>query len=557
MLRNLKIENIAVVESADIEFSDGLNVLTGETGAGKSILIDSINAVLGERTSKDLIRNDCESGFVSAYFDNANDKVNRVLKEFDIPSESDNSLLITRRISLNGKSYCKVNGVNVTVSMLKKIGNELVNIHGQNDNQYLLNSDLHYEFIDMISDNKSILSDYKKSFTELIKVRRKLKSLEQNEYEKAKKLELLKYQIDELENADIKVGEKQELQKQKAVFVNSEALLNTLNASAQCINGSDDFSGVSLLCREMLDSFSKFSSISPEFEEISHKCENVCELIEEIKSLIQNRLKEIEFNPSELEIIEDRLDLLYKLSEKYGATEENMLSYLDNAKNSYNEIISAEEEISLLTAEYDERLVDAVNLANKLTEERKKTALKFEKAVKEQLAYLDMPNIQFSVDFRRGKLNSTGLDKIEFLISTNPGEPPKPLSKIASGGELSRIMLAIKSILAHNDTIATLIFDEIDTGVSGRASRKIGYRLKSVSESCQVICVTHSAQIASVADTHLLISKDIANNKTYTKVTPLDFEGRKKELARIMGGLQITQALLNSAQELLENTEDN
>lgn len=557
MLRNLKIENIAVVESADIEFSDGLNVLTGETGAGKSILIDSINAVLGERTSKDLIRNNCDSGFVSAFFDCVNEKVNSVLEELDIPAESDNSLLITRRISLNGKSYCKVNGVNVTVSMLKKIGNDLVNIHGQHDNQYLLNPDFHYEFIDMLSENKDILKEYKISFSELIKVRRKLKSLQQDENEKSRKLELLKYQIDELENAGLKIGEKEELQKRKAVIVNSEALMNALNAAVQCIEGSEESSGTALLCREMCNSLSKFSNISPEYEEISQKCENACELIDDIKVLIQSRLKEVEFDPAELEMIEGRLDQLYKLSEKYGTTEENMLSFLDNAKKSYNEIISADEEISSLTRKYDECLEYAVSMASKLTEERKSTAHKFEIAVKEQLSYLDMPHIEFLVNFTQGKLNSTGLDRIEFLISTNPGEPPKPLSKIASGGELSRIMLAIKSILAHNDTIATLIFDEIDTGVSGRASRKIGYRLKSVSKDCQVICVTHSAQIASVADTHLLISKEVTDNKTYTKVTPLDFEARKNELARIMGGLQISQALLDSAQELLENTEDN
>lgn len=557
MLRNLKIENIAVVESADIEFSDGLNVLTGETGAGKSILIDSINAVLGERTSKDLIRNNCDNGFVSAFFDCVNEKVNSVLEELDIPAESDNSLLITRRISLNGKSYCKVNGVNVTVSMLKKIGNELVNIHGQHDNQYLLNPDFHYEFIDMLSENKDILKEYKISFSELIKVRRKLKSLQQDENEKSRKLELLKYQIDELENAGLKIGEKEELQKRKAVIVNSEALMNALNAAVQCIEGSEESSGTALLCREMCNSLSKFSNISPEYEEISQKCENACELIDDIKVLIQSRLKEVEFDPAELEMIEDRLDQLYKLSEKYGTTEENMLSFLENAKKSYNEIISADEEISSLTRKYDECLEYAVSMASKLTEERKSTAHKFEKAVKEQLSYLDMPHIEFLVNFTQGKLNSTGLDRIEFLISTNPGEPPKPLSKIASGGELSRIMLAIKSILAHNDTIATLIFDEIDTGVSGRASRKIGYRLKSVSKDCQVICVTHSAQIASVADTHLLISKEVTENKTYTKVTPLDFKARKNELARIMGGLQISQALLDSAQELLENTEDN
>lgn len=556
MLKTLKIENIAVIEKAQIEFNNGLNVLTGETGAGKSIVVDSINAILGERTSRELVRNGADFAFVSAFFDDVSGNVNEKLSEFGYETEEDNCLLITRKITQNGKSVCKINGVPATVSILKEIGQSLVNIHGQHDSQALLNPDSHYQFIDMLSDNHSYLSEYKQSFHQLISVRRRLKALTNDEDDKDRKLEILNFQIKELEDAEITLGEKAELQKRKSFIDNSENLLKVLNDCFLALTGNDDSVGASTLISSSENEISSMQNMSDSILLISNKLSNINEGIETVKDLVEKEIAKLDFNEEERENVENRLDLLFKLSSKYGETEEEMLSFLENAKSKRDAILYNDEELEKLNEEYDEYFERTVELAEKLTQHRRRIAEKFENDVKKQLEFLDMPKIQFVVRFEKGNLSSTGCDKIEFLISTNLGEPPKPLAKIASGGELSRIMLAIKNILAHNDTIGTLIFDEIDTGVSGRASRKIGLKLKSLSKETQVITVTHSAQIASAADAHFLIQKDFADNRTYTKVTSLDFEARKKELARIMGGLEITQSLLNSAEELLLSQED-
>ncbi len=547
MLKTLDIENIAVIEKASVDFSGGLNVLTGETGAGKSIVVDSINAIMGERTSRELVRYGADNAYVSAYFDDICDSALNKLKEFDIELEEDNSLLITRKISSNGKSLCKVNGKTVTVSMLKEICSYLVNVHGQHDSQALLNPDLQYNYIDMLLEDKSVLSDYKEAFKKLISVRRKLKSFAKDEDDKENLLELLNFQIEELEKADIKVGEREELTKKRALIQKSEDIIKSLNLAISVINGDDENIGIEQACADVSRTLFKFDEtkdVYDVFNEINDK-------LELAKDKAEALLLSIDFSPEEIEMIDEKLDLYYKFSNKYGQTEQEMLDYLEKAKEKRNSILFADEELNRLNKEYENLLNITVKLADKLSVERKKTAKVFEENVKQELAFLDMPKMQFYVDFNKGNLSSTGYDKIEFLISANPGEPPKSLSKVASGGELSRIMLAIKNIISYNDTIGTLIFDEIDTGVSGRASQKIGLKLKSVSKNTQVICVTHSAQIASNADEHFLIQKKFDENKTFTSVTPLDFEGRKQELARIMGGLEITDTLLQSAEELL------
>ena len=551
MLKTLDIENIAVIEKTSVEFSDGLNVLTGETGAGKSIVVDSINAILGERTSKELVRHGCENAYVSAYFEDISDEAVKKLAELDFDCEEDKSLLLTRKISSTGKSICKINGKSATVSMLKEIGSQLVNIHGQHDSQALLNPDLQYKYIDMLLSKDSIIKEYKQSFKELISVRRRLKSLSVDEDEKQRKLELLDYQINELEEADIKIGERDELNKRRTLILKSEAISQALGNSLTALNGDDDSFGAQSVIESIYNELSAF----PEAEEIAGIFADINDKIEAAKDKINSLNESVDFAPTELEEIEQRLDLLYTFSSKYGQDEEAMLSYLENAKKEKNDILFADEELEGLSAEYDRLLEITVELADKLSEERKKTAKEFEKRVKEELSFLDMPSLEFTVKFEKGNLTSNGYDKIEFFISTNVGEPPKPLSKIASGGELSRIMLAIKNIISYNDTIGTLIFDEIDTGVSGRASQKIGLKLKSVSKNTQVICVTHSAQIASNASEHFLIKKDVLNDRTYTKVASLSFEERKRELARIMGGLEITDALLKSAEEMLLGTD--
>jgi len=547
MLKTLDIENIAVIEKASVDFSGGLNVLTGETGAGKSIVVDSINAIMGERTSRELVRYGADNAYVSAYFDDICDSALNKLKEFDIELEEDNSLLITRKISANGKSLCKVNGKTVTVSMLKEICSYLVNVHGQHDSQALLNPDLQYNYIDMLLEDKSVLSDYKETFKKLISVRRKLKSFAKDEDNKESLLELLNFQIEELEKAGIKVGEREELTQKRALIQKSEDIIKSLNLAISVINGDDENIGIEQACADVSRTLFKFD----ETKDVYDVFNDINDKLELAKDKAEALLLSIDFSPEEIEMIDEKLDLYYKFSNKYGQTEQEMLDYLEKAKEKRNSILFADEELNRLNEEYENLLNITVKLADKLSVERKKTAKVFEEKVKQELAFLDMPKMQFYVDFNKGNLSSTGYDKIEFLISANPGEPPKSLSKVASGGELSRIMLAIKNIISYNDTIGTLIFDEIDTGVSGRASQKIGLKLKSVSKNTQVICVTHSAQIASNADEHFLIQKKFNDNKTFTCVTPLDFEGRKQELARIMGGLEITDTLLQSAEELL------
>lgn len=547
MLKTLDIENIAVIEKASVDFSGGLNVLTGETGAGKSIVVDSINAIMGERTSRELVRYGADNAYVSAYFDDICDSALNKLKKFDIELEEDNSLLITRKISANGKSLCKVNGKTVTVSMLKEICSYLVNVHGQHDSQALLNPDLQYNYIDMLLEDKSVLSDYKETFKKLISVRRKLKSFAKDEDNKESLLELLNFQIEELEKADIKVGEREELTQKRALIQKSEDIIKNLNLAISVINGDDENIGIEQACADVSRTLFKFD----ETKDVYDVFNDINDKLELAKDKAEALLLSIDFSPEEIEMIDEKLDLYYKFSNKYGQTEQEMLDYLEKAKEKRNSILFADEELNRLNEEYENLLNITVKLADKLSVERKKTAKVFEENVKQELAFLDMPKMQFYVDFNKGNLSSTGYDKIEFLISANPGEPPKSLSKVASGGELSRIMLAIKNIISYNDTIGTLIFDEIDTGVSGRASQKIGLKLKSVSKNTQVICVTHSAQIASNADEHFLIQKKFNYNKTFTCVTPLDFEGRKQELARIMGGLEITDTLLQSAEELL------
>lgn len=556
MLKTLDIENIAVIEKAQIEFSAGFNVLTGETGAGKSIVVDSINAILGERTSRELVRNGADFAFVSALFTDINKTVKDKLSELGYIPEEDNSLLLTRRISSDGKSACKINGRPATVSVLREVGDTLVNIHGQHDSQSLLNPDCHYKFIDMLSGGSELIENYKSAFSEFIHIRRRLKQLTAQAEKNDNSTELLDFQIKELENADIKAGETEKLTARKKILDNADGALEAYNAVLSTLSGDDENAGVKLSLASVANEIEKYSDVSDDTAKAYSLLQNIDDELETVKSLVENAAQSLDYDPDEKEKIEERLDQLYRLGKKYGGTEEAMLENLEKFKAQRASINTDEEELEKLTEEYDSSFDKVQKLAGELSDLRKQTALKFENDVKAQLEFLDMPKISFKVNFEKGILSSAGIDKIEFLISTNPGEPPKPLAKIASGGELSRIMLAIKNILAYNDTVDTLIFDEIDTGVSGRASVKIGMKLKSVSKNTQVITVTHSAQIAAFADTHFLIQKDYENERTYTKVTALDFENRKYELARIMGGLQITDALLEGAEEMLKNAEE-
>ena len=553
MLKTLVIENIAVIKKAQIEFTGGLNVLTGETGAGKSIVVDSINAILGERTSRELVRAGSDNAFVNAYFEDINDDVKLKLNEYDIPIEEDGSLLLSRKISAGGKSVCRVNGLPVTVGILKDIGTHLVNIHGQHDSQALLNPDFHYKFVDAYADCDELLAEYKESFKSFLNIRRQLKSLTSDADERDKQSEILDYQIKELRDADIKVGEWEELKHRKSVILNSQAILNALNTLLGAVNGDDENQGIQSVLSSSDKEITALLDVDSQLKTIKEKLDSAEDLLESIKDLISDKMESLDFQPDELDKIEERLDILYTFSNKYGETEQDMLYYLADAERKRALFDNSEQDLERLNAEYDSSLEKTQSLALKLSEVRQKAAKKLGDEICSQLEFLDMPGVKFVTQFSKGNLSSVGVDKIEFLIRTNPGEEPKPLAKIASGGELSRIMLAIKSIIAKSDSIATLIFDEIDTGVSGKASRKIGLKLKEVGENAQVICVTHSAQIASAADSHFLIKKEYTDNAAFTQIMPLDFEGRKYELARIMGGLNVTESLLKSAEEMLDN----
>lgn len=553
MLKTLSIENIAVIEKAEIEFSNGFNVLTGETGAGKSIVVDSINAILGERTSKELVRAGSENALVTAYFEDISKEVEQKLNEFDLPCDDDGALVLSRKISAQGKSTCRINGSVCTVSMLKEVGNLLVNIHGQHDSQTLLNADYHYKFVDMYGSLDGVLDEYKQSFKQLLSVRKQLKALTMDADERDRQIELLDYQIKELSDAEIKVGEWDELKKRKNLILNSQNLLQSLNSALSAFNGSDEYSGISTLLSTAVKEIGSVSDVDSEIKAVYDKAEALNDSVEVVKDALLDKINSIEFEPEELNRIEERLDLYYTFSNKYGETEQDMLYYLDEAVKKRTAFENSEEELEKLNVQYDEIFNKTVALAQKLTDLRKFTAEKLGNEICKQLEFLDMPKIKFTTSFEKGNLSANGWDKIEFLIATNVGEMAKPLAKIASGGELSRIMLAIKSIIAQKDSIDTLIFDEIDTGVSGKASRKIGLKLKELGAFTQVICVTHSAQIASVADSHFLIEKNVENDRTYTNVTVLDYDGRKNELARIMGGINATESLLKSAEELLNN----
>ena len=553
MLKTLVIENIAVIKKAQIEFTGGLNVLTGETGAGKSIVVDSINAILGERTSRELVRAGSDNAYVNAYFEDINDDVKLKLNEYDIPIEEDGSLLLSRKISAGGKSVCRVNGLPVTVGILKDIGTHLVNIHGQHDSQALLNPDFHYKFLDAYADCDELLAEYKDSFKSFLNIRRQLKSLTSDADERDKQSEILDYQIKELRDADIKVGEWEELKHRKSVILNSQAILNALNTLLGAVNGDDENQGIQSVLSSSDKEITALLDADTQLKPIKEKLDSAEDLLESIKDLISDKMESLDFQPDELDKIEERLDILYTFSNKYGETEQDMLYYLADAERKRALFDNSEQDLERLNAEYDSSLEKTQSLALKLSEVRRKAAEKLGDEICSQLEFLDMLGVKFVTQFSKGNLSSVGVDKIEFLIRTNPGEEPKPLAKIASGGELSRIMLAIKSIIAKSDSIATLIFDEIDTGVSGKASRKIGLKLKEVGENAQVICVTHSAQIASAADSHFLIKKEYTDNAAFTQIMPLDFEGRKYELARIMGGLNVTESLLKSAEEMLDN----
>lgn len=555
MLSNLYIENIAVIEKTSIDFKKGLNVMTGETGAGKSIVIDSINAVLGNRTSKELIRTGASSAFVSAEFTNLSEKALAVIDEAGFELE-DGELLIQREISTTGKNKCRINGRPATVSTLKEIGVQLINIHGQHESYELMSPELHISYIDKLAGLESEIEAYQEVYKKYKKLSAELKKATVDESERERKIDLLKYQIDELEDADLRDGEYEELNEQKAVLQNSEKIIEAIMSSRALMNGDEESSGVLENLQEINSQLSDISEYMSEVEPINSRIESAIYELEDCLSELTGLTDLVDTDGGSLDSIEERLDLIYTLGKKYGSTIKEMLDFLDKAKKELNALVMYDENREALIKECDKAYKEAEKLAKALSEKRRATSSKFADKVCEEMAFLDMPNVKLVVVQEKCELNSLGCDNIEFLISTNPGEPPKPISKIASGGELSRMMLAVKNVLSDKDDIDTLIFDEVDTGISGSAAQKVGLKLREVSKSRQVLCVTHLAQIAAMGNSHFKISKSVRDEKTFTKVEELDHEGRKQELARIIGGTEMTKASLDYAEEMLRAGEN-
>ena len=553
MLVSLKINDVAIIEEATIQYEKGLNVMTGETGSGKSIIIDSINAVLGERTSKELIRDTAEFAKVTAVFDSVSEKVKKTLLKYGIET-FDDSLMISRTIK-DGRNICKINGENVTVTVLREIGKYLINIHGQNDNQALLNSDNHIGYIDLLAKNHDLLNAYKVKYNELKAINRRLKKLTIDENEKERRIETLKHQIEEIESAKLKAGERESLINLKKRQQNIEKVRNDLVSCLHILDGNDENSGVLSLLYTLSDKITSLGDCYEEINEFSESVENAIAGLSEFSNFVSNELSLDSDDLLDINAIEERLDLIYRLSRKYGNDESEILGYLEKIRTEYNELDLNSEYIEKTTAEYNKTLEELLVLGNKLTVTRTRAGEDFSKRITQELQYLDMKDAVFSVDISPAAVTASGLDSVQFLISTNRGQTLKPLSKIASGGELSRIMLAIKCVLTNEDEVGTLIFDEIDSGVSGLAAEKIGRKLKEVSMYSQVICVTHLAQIASFADNHLFIQKTNESDKTLTKVKALSYDERKHEIARIMGGSLITETTLASAEELLKRNK--
>ena len=552
MIKSLHIENIAVIEKTDIDFKTGFNVLTGETGAGKSIIIDAINAVLGERTSKDLIRAGCEKAVVSALFcDLSPDAITQIVDNgFEV--DLDGNLLITRTLTLSGGSI-KINGRPATASVLKEIAKNLINIHGQHDNQKLLDPDNYYIYLDMIAENQSYLNNYYNEFKHFNAVRRELNSQETDEGEKQRRMDILQYQIKELEDADVSLGELDEIKRKLTIAENYEKTVSALNDASYCLSGSDNSDGAISMVRNAQKYID--STKNEDFSSLGERLTEALANLEDISFEIRNFTDNDEYRDLDADKLRERLDTLHRLMLKYGDSEQKMLDFLAKAKSELENIVCFDKRIEELGAELDASTERLVLLGKKLTDSRVGAAEKFSKQVSDVLCGLDMPNVHFVVNVNQDRYTRHGCDAVEFLISANAGESVKPLHKIASGGELSRTMLAIKSVLADKDDVDTLIFDEIDTGISGRAADKVGLQLQNVANSRQVICVTHLAQIAAYAQNHLLIEKSVSNDRTYTNVISLDYESQIREIARIMSGSDLTQNLYNSAKELLDRSK--
>lgn len=547
MLSLLHIENIAVIEQADISFDRGFNILTGETGAGKSIVIDAISAILGQRAYRDMIRTGAAKASVRAIFTDVPE-----LSWFQENGvEYDPETVIQREIFLDGRNVCRVNGTLVTVSILHRLGSQLIDIHGQHDSASLFDEDNHLRFLDSFAANDELRHDYYEKYTAVAALRREIDRMTMDEGEKLRRMETLRYQIEEISKAELEAGEDEELEDRRKLLQNAEKLSNGMDAAVECLYGGEETDGAATLLAEAERELARLSRYTDAFTAFHDKVSDLMYQVQDAAEEVKDARDSLAYSADELEQIESRLDVIHRLRRKYGATCIDILDYLEKAKTELDEIEFADDHVERLKVKCQKAEKSAWEAALTLRQSRKAAAEDLSQRIRSELTQLDMPRVQFACQFFELELGPDGADSVAFYMSANAGEALKPLSKVASGGELARIMLAMKNVLAEQDQVCTLIFDEVDTGVSGRAAQKVAEKLRSVAKTKQVLCVTHLPQLAALADTHLLIAKEERGGRTYTTVTPLDRDGRKQELARIIGGTNITEITLKSAEEML------
>lgn len=554
MLSSLQIENVAVIQKANVHFEKGLNVLTGETGAGKSILIDSINAILGNRTSKDLVRTGAAKAVIRAAFENVPPAVLDSLEKAGY--ERSEALLLSREITAEGKSTCRINGMPATAAILRELCGGLININGQHDSVGLLNPAHHESILDAYAQNRTEYQEYYTVYRELVKIKRELDAQITDESEKQRRIDLLSYQVQEIEDAALTAGEEQTLESRRKVLSNASTIRDRIAQCYALLSGDDETPGAVDLLGEASNAVDAAAQLDGELSTSAGQLLDLYYNAKDAAADLIGRLDAYETNDAELDEIEQRIDLIYKLKRKYGDTVEDIIAFGQKAREELELIQSSQERVEHLQAEQHRLYVLAREKAETLTQTRLKAFEELNKRISETLDFLNMPGVRMTLHHARGPLASHGQDSIEFYISTNPGEAPKPLAKIASGGELSRITLAIKNAMADKDAVPTVIYDEIDSGVSGKAASRIGEVLRQSAEGHQILCITHTAQIAALADCHLLIQKNIANERTYTEIHPLDEDGRVDALAHLISGDHVTELSRANAREMLEQTRN-
>ena len=552
MLELLHIENIAIIEAADIEFAPGFNALTGETGAGKSIVIDSLSAVLGQRTSRELIRTGAEKAFVSAAFSGT---APELTEELGIQPEADGTLLLQREIQTDGKNVCRVNGRPVTVGQLRALGARLLNIHGQHDGQQLLDEEQHIVYLDSFGRVENLAITYAEKYKNFTDIRRQIGALQMDEAEKARQVDTLQYQIEELRRAKLKSGEEEELTARRGMLRNAEKFLDAVAGADYALNGDDSGGGALSALRQAQDALGGVRHLDDAFGQLYERLGEAYSEVYDIAATVEDKRGELDVSPGELDRVESRMDLLYRLKKKYGATVEDMLDYQARCEAELAQIEDAGDTLVRLEQALSKAEKETRQAAQALSDARKAAAEQLTSQILAELQQLDMGKIRFAVDFAEKPLDSDGMDTVRFLMSANVGEELRPIHKIASGGELARIMLAMKNVLSEQDHVGTMVFDEVDTGVSGRAAQKVAEKMARISRRKQVLCVTHLPQLAAMADTHFSVEKDERGGRTYTEVRRLDREQRRRELARLTGGSHVSQTMLDGAEELLVQAE--